>query len=197
MEAQTEEAKVVQGYVNQIVELSKPGTNYKLMKPNIEKAHASLEKFELLPTAKKDREKRLNQVAAAYLGGAFGIGYDGPEVAGGQLKQYINRLPDGAETLGRIYGAIERTDKVGLEAELKRALESVGGNKLEALATEVRDQPDNIKLGVYGGIGSLVADINGYEGSTVGVAENFTGAISGLQQRLATAEALGKPKPKG
>ncbi len=189
--------EAVQSYVNNIVELSKPGTNFRLMKPNIEKAHAALEKYELKPTAKKDREKRFNEIATVYLGGSFGIGYDSPDVAGGQMKQYFNRLPDGAETLSRVYGAIERTDKVGLETELKRALEAVGGNKLEALATEVRDQPDDIKLGVYNGIGSLVAEVNGYQGSTVSVAENFTGAISGLQQRLATAEALGRPKPKG
>lgn len=188
--------KVITGYVDKIVDLSKPGTNYRLMRPNIERAHAALEKHELKPTAKKDREKRFNEVATVYLGGAFGIGYDSPEIAGGQMKQYFNRLPDGAETIGRVYSAIERKDKVGLESELKRALEAVGGNKLEALATEIRDQPDKIKLGVYDIIGSLVAEVNGYKGSTVSVAENFTGAVSGLQQRLSMAETLGKPKPK-
>jgi len=194
--ARTDTSEVIKSYVDRFVELSKQGTNYRLMQPNIEKAHAALEKHELKPTEKKDREKRLNELAAVYLGGAFGIGYDSPEVAGGQMKQYFNRLPDGSETLGRVYNAIERKDKVGIENELKRALESVGGNKRESLATEVRDQPEPIRMGVYGGIAPLIADVDGFKGSTVSVAENFPGALSGLEQRLAVAEAFGKPKPK-
>ena len=195
MEKATHEHEdAVPNYVNQIVEVVKPGAGYKLAAPNIIKAHSAFEKFELKPTAKSDREKVFNRVAAAYVGGLFDKGYDSPELAGGELKNYLSKHPrEGA--LGRVYTAIERGDKIGLESELKEAFEShIGSNKLETTLSDVRNQPDETKMGVYGDLAKLLGDVDGYKGSAVSVSENLPGAIQGLQQRLAIAESVSKPK---
>lgn len=181
-------------YVNKLIDLAKPRTEFKLMKPNIDKAHAAYEKLELSPTADKDKEAAFNKAAAAYLAGAFGIGYDDPTVAGGQIKNYLARLPNGSEILENAYNAIKSGDKQSLESALKTALESLGRNKLESLAQEIRDQSEDVRNGVYGGLAELIAEFNGYKGSALSVGENFSGAINLLRQRVAGAEAFGKPK---
>ena len=189
-----EQGDAVQNYVNQIVEVVKPGAGYRLAAPNITKAHSAFEKFELKPTAKSDREKVFNRIAAAYVGGLFDKGYDSPELAGGELKNYLSKHPrEGA--LGRVYAAIERGDKIGLESELKEAFEShIGGNKLETTLNDVRNQPDETKMGVYGNIATLLGDVDGYSGSAVSVSENLAASIQGLQQRLTIAEGVSKQK---
>ena len=107
---------------------------------------------------------------------------------------YLAKHPrEGA--LGRVYAAIERGDKIGLESELKEAFEAhMGGNRLETTLSDVRNQPDETKMGVYGDLAKLLGDVDGYKGSAVSVSENLPGAIQGLQQRLAIAESVSKPK---
>ncbi|MBI2654961.1 hypothetical protein HYX06_00870 [Candidatus Woesearchaeota archaeon] len=182
-------------YVHQITELAKPGANYNLVRKDIEKASAGFTaNYQAKPTPKGEREKEFNKVAATYVHSLFGIGYDDPSLAGNQVKQWLSRLPEGA--LGRIYGAIERGDKVAILNEINQAWQAQA-NKLESILAEVREQPDEVKLAVYGNLASMLGDVNGYKGSPVSVAENLPGAISGLQQRLAVAESVSKTQGAG
>ncbi len=182
-------------YLHEITELAKPGANYKLVAKDIEKATAGFTaRYEAKPTPKSEREREFNRASATYLHSLFGIGYDDPSIAGNQVKQWLAKLPEGA--LGRIYGAIERGDKVAILNELNQAWQAQA-NKLETILAEVREQPDSVKLAVYGGLAQMLGDVNGYKGSPVSVAENFPAAISGLQQRLAVAESISTTQGAG
>ena len=175
-------------YVHQITELAKPGANYNLVRKDIEKASVGFTaQYRAKPTPKGQREQEFNKASATYLHSLFGIGYDDPSLAGNQVKQWLAKLPEGA--LGRIYGALERGDKVAILNELNQAWQAQA-NKLETILAQVREQADAIKLAVYGGLAQMLGDVNGYKGSAVSVAENLPGAISGLQQRLAVAESV-------
>ena len=189
-------------YVNRIVGLTKPNATYRAVAGDLGKVVAEGSLFtelKLDPTSKNKREEAFSRVAAAYLGSAYGIGYDDPTVAGGQLKSLIQRLPDSSEILSRIYGAIERGEKPAVLHEINQVWKNVvGGNKLEALLADLRNQPDEVKMPVYDAIAQLLGNVDGYQGSAVSVAENLPGAVSGLQQRLALAESVSKtPAEKG
>jgi hypothetical protein len=184
-------------YVNQLVDLSKPGANYRHVKGDLDKGTAVfMAKYDGKAVAKSDREQTLNKIAATYLGGMFGIGYDDPTIPGSQIKQAIGKMPDGSEVMSRLYGAIERGDKAGIVGILNQAWQAQA-NKLETVVAQLREQSEEIRMAVYGNLANLLGDVDGYKGSVVSVAENLPGAVSGLQQRLAVAESVSKSGGEG
>lgn len=185
-------------YVDRAIELTKPGAIYPLIKPNLDRARAALERHELETIEDKDKEKAFNKIAAVYLSGLYGGAGDSPDLAGGEIKRWLGQGPEAAAALNRIYGALKSKNKTTLEYELLQAyLSNATSIKLETLNTEVTHQPDPVKEDYASGLASILAEVDGYTGSRVTVLQNPSGALQGLAQRLATAENFGKPKPAG
>ena len=186
-------------YFNAIVEASKPRASYGLVANDIARATAGIMSYDLKPTHKSERDRAFNDVAAAYLGGMYGIHYNDQEAkasAGTQLKNTIQRLPDGSEVLLRIYNAMESGEKSAVLHELNQVWKnSAISTKLETLLGEVRNLADGDRMAFYGMLAQANTGIDGYEASPVSVAENTNAAISGLQQRLAVAESQAKTRP--
>ena len=187
--------KLAQEYVDSFVEYSKPGAGYKLAAKDIAKVMPKFSRdYEAKATSKDKREGEFNKMALAFMANLYGIGYDNPEVAGGQLKNILSKAPEGI--LAKIYTAIERGDKLELKAALKQGLEAFYQNqKLETTLTDARNQPDDVRVAYSKGLVSLVGDVDGYKGSYVTALENPTLVLQGLAQRLALAESVAKTKP--
>ena len=186
---------LAQEYEDSFVEYSKPGAGYKLAAKDIAKVMPKFSRdYEAKATSKDKREGEFNKMALAFMANLYGIGYDNPEVAGGQLKNILSKAPEGI--LAKIYTAIERGDKLELKAALKQGLEAFYQNqKLETTLTDARNQPDDVRVAYSKGLVSLVGDVDGYKGSYVTALENPTLVLQGLAQRLALAESVAKTKP--
>ena len=181
-------------YVDSFVKYSKPGAGYELAAKDIAKVMPKFSRdYEAKATSKDKREGEFNKMALAFMGNLYGIGYDNPEVAGGQLKNILSKAPEG--TLAKVYTAIERGDKLELKAALKQGLEAFYQNqKLETTLTDARNQPDEVRIEYSKGLVKIVGDVNGYEGSYVTALENTPQVLQGLAQRLALAESVAKTK---
>ena len=183
-----------QTYVNTFVKYSTPGAGYELAAKDVAKVMPKFSAaYNAKATPKDKREGEFNKMALAFMANLYGIGYDNPEVAGGQLKNILSKAPEG--TLAKIYTAIERGDKLELKAALKQGLEAFYQNqKLESTLTDARNQPDDVRVAYSKGLASLVGDVAGYKGSYVTALENTPQLLQGLAQRLAVAESVSQPK---
>lgn len=177
-------------YTNTLVDLLKPGADFKAIRPRIEDALPKFRKsYKAKETKGSELENAYNSVAAAFLTALYGVGHDDPRNAGNEVKNWLQKV--GNDALPRLKAAIEIGDQSEIESILKDAYKN-NSNKIETTLAEVREKPDDVKMGFYGRLGSYVADINGYKVSPVTVAENPSAAIQALGQRLAAAKTFSK-----
>ena len=196
MATKTPEQLAAEKYVNQFTEISKPGAGYELSKRDISKAMPIFrEKYVAKPISEDKREPEFNKMASVLMSAIYGVGYDSPDIAGGQLKNMLSKAPEG--TLAKVYTALERGDQIGLEGTLKEGVEaSYQNTKLETTVADANNQSDAIKIGWSKGLASIVGDVNGYEGSHIKVLQNPVAVLQGLQNRLAIAQSVGHAKKK-
>lgn len=185
-----ESVREAEKYSDGLVDLLKPGADFKAVRPKLEEA---LPRFRDLYKAKATHGSKLeteyNNVAAAFLTALYGIGHDDPTNAGSEIKNWLQKV--GNDALPKLKSAIEAGDQTEIESILKQAYQN-NQNKVETLLAQVREKSDDTKMAFYGRLGSYVGDINGYKASPVTVAENTAAAVQALGQRLATAKTFSK-----
>ena len=182
--------KRVQEYTDTLVDLLKPGVGYKLVKPEVDRARKKfLETYTVKPTKGAELESEYNKIATAYLVALRGVGVDSPHLAGNEMKLWLQRL--GNDALPKVKAAIEIGDQTQILSLFEQAYQA-SADKVETKMAELREQPDNVRLGVYGKIGGYLGDVNGYKGSAISVSENPAAALQALGQRLGTAKTFSK-----
>ncbi len=178
-------------YIDKLVNRLKPGASYKGVKGDLDRASKGFQAYNLSATPDSELEKGFNKAAAAYIGGLYGIGFDDPTLAGSDMKNWLQKV--GEDGLARAKAAI----KVGNRTELMRIFEQAyeaDKSGIEPLLAEVREQPQDVRMGFYGGIAGMLAGVNGYTaGDAVKVSENAAAAVGALRQRLTTAENFSAP----